>query len=146
MSVTNQIVRGRTVASSGTPLFARIRNPNSGSLITQSSLSAITYNVRDLTAESTVGAGSLTPGDVVYDTLQTSSDWTQDSSTSLGEDGSTGYNFRWTAPASLFVYTPDLDEEGTPIEHVFQADVKFAPASGEAFVIPFRFGAAPVFI
>lgn len=95
----------------GAMLMARVTG-NDGAAITQASLSTITYKVFDLKTE--VSTGSLTISSVVFDTLQTDARWTVDS---------TGYNFRWDAPASLF----------TTSGHQYRVEIRFTPASGAIF-------------
>ena len=139
MSIASGAVRGRGVARSGTVLMARVVGYNNVP-ITQASLSAIAFRLRDVTAESSGTPRSLTISSVVYDTLQTTTtdpSWTEDS---------TGYNFRYVVPASDVTWTPALDVAGNPIPHLFQADVLFTPASGEAFVVPFFFWSIPAWI
>lgn len=136
MSIASGAVRGRGVARSGTVLMARIIGANAA-LITQASLSAIAFLLRDITAQSSGTQRTLTIADVVYDSLQTGAGWTEDSS---------GYNFRYTIPASDISWTPSLDSAGNPIAHQFQADVRFTPASGEPFVVPFYFWAIPTWV
>jgi len=98
---------------SGAYLMARVLGGD-GSAVQQSDISSIAYSVYDMDDTSSPGTGSLTVANVVYDTLQTDSRWTTDT---------TGYNFGWSAPASLFA-TGD---------RVYKVEVLFTPASGEVF-------------
>lgn len=60
----------------------------------QADFSAGAYATYDMAAPATeITTGSLTISSVVFDTLQTDARWDVDS---------TGYNFGWQAPASLF--------------------------------------------
>ena len=88
-----------------------------GAAIVQADVSSIAYKVYDKDDTSSPSTGTLTVADVVYDTLQTDSRWTD----------TTGYNFGWPAPASLF---PDGDR-------VYQVEIQVTPASGEGY--PLRF-------
>lgn len=135
MSVASGMVSGRGVASSGVVLMARVIGAN-GVKITQALLTSIAYMLTDLTARTSGSTRALTISSVVYDTYQTDAGWTEDS---------TGYNFRYTIPAADLAWTPAFDDvTETPIPHLFQADVKFVPTSGEPFVVPFQFWALPV--
>lgn len=76
-------------------LMARVTGEDAA-LITQASIDSITIDVYRMVGSSAVAVGtqgSLTVADVVFDTLQTDSRWTEDS---------TGYNFRYTVPAARF--------------------------------------------
>ena len=87
--------------------------------ITQASITSIAYKVYNPDADETevVADGTLTVSTVVYDTLQTSdSRWTKDT---------TGFNFLWAVPATLFP---------TGSKRV-RVDVLFTPASGGVFAI-----------
>ena len=53
----------------------------------------------------------------VFDGLQKSKPWSIDT---------TGYNFLWTCPATFL----------TGVGRLVQVDIKFTPASGEAFEVP----------
>lgn len=88
----------------------------SASAIVQADISSISISVFDLdNSNSTAQAATaLTVSSVVFNTLQTDARWTKDS---------TGYNFRYTIPASTFATG----------EHNYLAEVKFTPASGEVF-------------
>lgn len=76
-------------------LMARVTGSD-GAALQQSDISSIVYSTFDLNAPGTAVADgvALTVSSVIYDTLQTSDlRWEADS---------TGYNFAWNAPASLF--------------------------------------------
>ena len=90
---------------------------NSGSAITQATISTLTYKVFDLSSTAPTTAtstGSFTVASVVFDTLQTDAIWTADS---------TGYNFKAAMTAASF---PDGDR-------VYRVEVKFTPSSGQAW-------------
>jgi len=124
--------------------MARIRGGASGALITQASLSSISFTVRDLTdAETITSAQSLTVASVVYDDLQQSDfRWNQDSAATPGLDGAYGYNFLATIPASHFAQL-DVRAESpfTVMSHRYRVDVLFTPTSGQAWIVPFEFTA-----
>jgi len=98
---------------SGATLMARVLGDDA-TAIQQADVSSIAYSVYDLDDTSSPSTGTLTVSDVVYDTLQTDDRWDADT---------TGYNFKWAAPASLFA-TGD---------RVYKVEVAFTPASGEVF-------------
>lgn len=106
---------------SGFSLMARVYG-QTGAAITQAAISAITatfYNIDDEDAPVAIGSpASLTVADVVFDTLQTDSRWTKDS---------TGYNFRYDVPASY-----------TATGCKARVEIKFDPASGENFHVVFE--------
>ena len=84
---------------SGCSLMARVTG-TAGTAINQASTASITYKVFDLdgaTPGTATQTGSMTVASVVFDTLQTDARWDYDS---------TGYNLRYTAPATWF---PDGD-------------------------------------
>jgi len=151
MAGTLGVVTGVGILRSGITLLARIRGQD-GRLITQASLSSITFTVRDVTTSTTItSAQALTISSVIFDSLQQSDPrWDKDDADNLGSDGSHGYNFRATIPASNFTAV-DVDSDPVPpapdrvTAHRFQCDVKFTPASGEAFFQPFSFTGIPVY-
>lgn len=130
------VIQGRAIARSGTALLARVTNASAAN-VTQSSLSAISYQVRDIEAATSGSVHSLTISDVISDTLQTGNGWDQDT---------TGYNFRVVLPATSFVWTPEIDAQKNPIPRRFQVDVKFTPATGEPFIVVFGVWVSPVWI
>ena len=117
-----QIFPATFIEDQGWTALARIENP-SGSLITQATLSTITYQVYDATTERSSGATALTISSVVFDTLQ---------GTSLSDSrwaiDSTGYNFRAELPASVF---PSDGKD-------YRVEFKFTPTSGAAFYLLFE--------
>lgn len=103
-------------------------------LITQASLSSITYSVYDLTAEESLGTGTVTISTSVYDALQQDDPgWTKDNAylaaAGLTPDGAWGFNFAFTLPASLNPYT--VSSDGTA--HRLHVDIIFTPVSGDAY-------------
>ncbi len=112
-------------------LAARVRSLAAGRpLITQASLTSITYTVTDLATGLVLGSGTITIASSVYDALQqTDPGWTRDSAAQPGNDGAFGYNFAFVLPASLNPYTVSTD--GTV--HRLHVDVIYTPVSGDAY-------------
>jgi hypothetical protein len=147
MGVVNNVIFGKTVAGTDTPLLSRLKQPSTGALITQSSVSAITYVIQDLTLATQIGSGTLTVASVVFNALQQSdARWTQDSATLLGSDGLYGYNFAWQVPGANFVFTPAYDLQGNPIAHLFKIDVKFVFADGSKLELDHRITVDPTLL
>jgi len=72
----------------GADFMARVIDPSDGARSVQGDITGITYAVFDLNGEEItkpVSSGSLTVSSVIFNSLQTDSRWTVDS---------TGYNFR----------------------------------------------------
>lgn len=89
-------------------ILGRFSN-NDADYITQASLSSIicvVYDEDGTVADTSIGSPSVTIADSVFDTLQTGSAWTKDT---------TGYNFKHTVPSTCF---PDGGRTYT-IEYVF---------------------------
>lgn len=85
----------------------------SGTAIVQADVSSIEYSVFDKADTSTATAtGTLTAASVIFNTLQTDSRWGKDS---------TGYNFAWNVPASVFATG----------SKTYRIEVKITPTSGE---------------
>lgn len=143
MSLVANVIQGRTTEGSATIVLARLRNPITGALVTPASISTITYTLRDLAAGAVAGTGSLVPANVLFATLQQGGPWYTDSSASPGDDGLSGYNFSWTAPATLFAYTPNYDAQGEPIFHEFRLTLTFVDTNGNQFKQVFSIPAIP---
>lgn len=108
-----------------TPRLMQRIEDNTGTALTQSDVSTITYAVYATDDYATaVGTGSLIVADVIYEPLQTDDDAWND------EFGSTddGWNFAWAATASLF---PD---GGT----TYRVEVILTLASGQVVVLVFQ--------
>jgi hypothetical protein len=105
---------------SGCFLMARVRG-NAGSNITIASITSITSNVYDESNVNTLVAGPTTQtvSSVVFDTLQTDSRWTKDS---------TGYNVGVSALAAWFPTGG----------HLYRVELAFVPVSGENFKVLYR--------
>lgn len=87
-----RIYQFRVMEDGSVRLMARMVGLDSQALL-QADVSAIAYSFWKTADETTeVGNGTLTVADVIFDTLQTES-WTLDT---------TGYNFRWDVPPTLF--------------------------------------------
>ena len=104
------------IEDSGCRWMARVLGAD-GDAIQQADVSSIAYSVYNKADLTTATAtGTLVVSTVIYDTLQTDSRWTEDS---------TGYNFGWNVPASTFA-TGGV---------TYRIEVKITPASGEAMHI-----------
>lgn len=141
--ITGQAVPG----NAGVALMARIRG-NSHALVTQASVTSITYSVWDVQAyldsngetdaTAVVTTTSMTVSAVVFDALQQSDGlWTKDGPGRLGPDLAWGYNFKFVVPAVSFT----VARSG----HRHRVDVLVTPVSGEQFRLPFEFDTVKVF-
>lgn len=129
------VARNAIAANSGAALYARVTN-SAGTAITQASLTSVHYRVKDLTADTLGTKTALTISAVIFDTLQTGEGWS--------EVDTTGYNFATVIPATEFDFDPEADPHF--IDHRFQVDILFTPASGQPFVVPFQFTAKATWI
>ena len=103
----------------GVSLMARHRG-NDGAYITRTSLNSISVKVFDKSDPSTtLQSTTLNVSTVVFDTLQTDTRWTKDS---------TGYNFRHDVPGSWL-------ESGNK---TYRIEYKFDPVAGEDFFLVFE--------
>lgn len=109
------ITRIETHEDGGAYLMRRVTG-NAGANIVQADISSIAYRVTDLEDASEVDSGSLTVSAVIFDTLQTDSRWTKDT---------TGYNFGWQ---TLATQRPTGGK-------VNQIEVTLNPVSGEPIQI-----------
>lgn len=114
MATTTEVV---AFEGSSIQLMARVTG-NDGSAINQATLDSITCKVFDSITGSEISTPTVTIADTVFDTLQTDSRWTKDS---------TGYNFLHALPASALV-------DGSKS---YRVEYKFTPASGEAWYVVF---------
>ena len=97
MSSTAGITQTTLKEDSCAQLMARIGGLG-GTLITAASISTLTYAVYDLDNDNVETAGgSLTPGDVIYDTAQTGAHWSR-----VNPGDTEGYNFLHTVAAAAF--------------------------------------------
>lgn len=118
---TPQRFKGNVFEDGGASFMARVAIQD-GTNGQQADFTGITYAVFDLdsaTPATAVSSGSLTVANVVFDTLQTDSRWTKDS---------TGYNFRHDA-------TPAMFPTGG---HRYRMEYLFNPAAGEDFFVAFE--------
>ena len=90
-------IKYRTSGPTGvdTKFAAHVQSPP-GTDIVQSAISGIAYTVREMVGPQQnvqTGSGSPSPSSSIFNTLQLTSDWTQDN---------TGYNFAVTIPGADF--------------------------------------------
>ena len=133
--ITATTITGTFIIDAGAFLMARVRGSN-GLLITQASVSTITYAVRDLTNATTVTSGqSLAVASVVYNSLQQSDPrWDVDDAAHPGKDVAWGWNFGFSIPAAHFA-TFDV-ESTSPFKetpHRYRVTVEFFPVTGAVF-------------
>ena len=107
------IKRVKVWEDGGASFMARVRGAD-GVLMSQASIDTITLTVANVKTPTAITTTTQTVTEVVFTALQTDSRW--------GED-TTGYNFRYDAPASTFA-TGDV---------LYRLEFKFEPASGENF-------------
>ena len=133
--ITGQAVPG----NAGVAIMARIRAA-SGALLTQASVSSITYSVYNIQAEKDgsgnptqmLGSTSQTVTAVVFDSLQQDGNlWTKDSAANPGPDGASGWNYRFVVPAAYFTVANSGDWH--------RVNVVITPASGQLFRLIFEF-------
>lgn len=117
MSVS--IITGVAYEDGAVALMARIQSIASGANMTQASVTGITWKVFDLFDNAQIATGTLTVSSVIFDTLQTPSIWTVDT---------TGYNFR-VDPANT-----THPNGGT----TYRFEFIFDPSSGEDFPVVFE--------
>ena len=92
MAGTLSVITGVIVAGSGATLMARLRG-NAGQLVTQASLTSISYTVTDLTAGTVSSPVTVSVAACVFDNLQQGDPrWSKDSANDPGPDGEHGYN------------------------------------------------------
>lgn len=116
-----------TVWEDSTPtLLARVEIDRGGDAdpVQQADLSSATYKVFRKGSDTPTASGTLTISAVIYDTLQTGTIWTVDT---------TGYNFLYTLAATAF------PEPGS-----YTAEVKFVQTSGAVGFLVFNLTALSV--
>lgn len=124
---------GTCTPDSDTTLYARIRSKSG--LVTQATVSSISYSIYDLTDQASQTTGTFTVSSVIFDSLQQDDPrWTTDSAERPGTDGSYGYNFRATISAGDFSDVDTYSKTGDPKPHQYQVDVKFTLADGQVLV------------
>ena len=112
------IIAADVYEDSGPILMARVVGA-AGTAITQATCSTITYVVVDIATGTTVSNGSLTIASVVFDTLQTDSIWTKDT---------TGYNFKTVLTAAM------VPTGGA----TYRVEVKITPTSGQPIWLTYQ--------
>lgn len=144
--MNGRLVTGVIVAGSGATLMARLCG-QSGQYVTAESIASIAWQASNLTTGQVAGSGTLTPASVLFDALQQNDPrWTVDSAQQPGSDGTFGYNFLATLPASTFASSPlGVALTPGPVSR-YQIDVLFTPVSGEAFYAVFQATAIPVYL
>lgn len=146
--MAGKITTGVILAGSGVTLMARIAGV-AGNLLTQASVSSISYQVTNLTLGQVAGSGTLTVSQVVFNSLvQNDPRWTADSASQPGADGLWGYNFLTTLPASIFpvssVVSPPPLVAAAP--QTYQVDIVFTPTSGQPFRVSYQAPVIPVYV
>ena len=113
------VTKATAYEDSGAACMARVRD-SAGNLIAQGTISTVHYAVYNKrTGASVVASTSLTVSSVVFNSLQTDSRWTVDS---------TGYNFRHNVAASTL----------SAGDTIYRIEYKFTPTSGEVFHVVFE--------
>jgi len=113
-TIAQQIHYFDAYPAGGLSLMARIQDWSAVDILQAgvTSIAWTSYDKADVSA--VVASGTLTVADVIFDTLQTDARWDVDS---------TGYNFRWDAPATV---------APASAKH-YQILLTFTPASGAVF-------------
>ncbi len=99
---------------------------NDAVAITQSDITSISLETFKNTSTTATSTTALTVADVVFDSYQTDARWTKDS---------TGYNFRYQVPASVF-------DAG---DATYRLEFEFTPASQPVFFVIFIVDTVEVF-
>ena len=134
------IVTAAAVPGGTDVLFlARVRAANFA-LITQATVSTITWTLTDITPgvnyQTVVGTGTFAVAATVFNSLvQSDLSWTKDSANNLGADGAWGYNFAATLPAAGIVPSGDT----------FQLETKLAIVGGTTLRLVWQFNTVQVF-
>tara|TARA_R110002073_G_scaffold173721_1_gene330826 strand:- start:1725 stop:2102 length:378 start_codon:yes stop_codon:yes gene_type:complete len=123
--MSNTPTRSTIYEDTGVTCMARIVGADS-TAITQSTTSAITLAVFKNSSTVATYTASLTVADVVFNALQTDGRWTKDS---------TGYNFRYSAIASIF-------DDG---DATFRLEFKFTPTSGSQYFVVYEIDTVEIF-
>lgn len=118
-------------------LLARVRSRVNAALITQATVSAISYALQDLTAGTQISAGTFAVSSTIFDALQLDALWTKDSTALPGTDQAAGYNFRATVPAANL----PLSSSGNRMH----CDVKITMVSGETIRLAFEWASIKVY-
>jgi len=117
------LIKGSAYEDGGCSIMARITGTD-GANIVQADVSAITLAVYDPTGTVITPAPTVVVATSVFNTLQTDSRWTADS---------TGYNFRYDVAATV------MSSPGT-----YRYEFKFTPASGATYWVVAEVYANPI--
>lgn len=147
MSSPATLITSNTVAKATVTLFGRIRGAD-GQLVTQASVTNITYAVSDLTKGTTGVDITATAAACIFDSLQQSDwRWRTDTVDAPGVDGAWGYNFRLTVPATNFpvavLNTTLLNP--VPAAVRYQVDVLITAADTSVLALAYQFTAQAVY-
>ena len=123
--MSNTPTRAIIYEDSGITCMARIQGGDASN-ITQATTSAITVAVFKNANTTATYTASLTVADVIFDSLQTDSRWSKDS---------TGYNFRYGVIASVF-------DSG---DATYRVEFKFTPTSGSQYWVIYSIDTVEVF-
>lgn len=117
MASSGESIKGVAFEDTDLTFLARVEIDRAGNLepVLQSELNAITYKVHDGSAET--GTGTATIGTSVFNTLQTGTIWTVDS---------TGYNFKHQVGRAAF-----------PAPKVYRVEYLFTLTGGTQFPVVF---------
>jgi len=116
------IMHASVTESTGFPgetfaLKAYLTQQGTGDPVTQASVTSIAYSVFNRATGVSVGTGSVSKTDVIYDTMQTGDD---------RFEGSSGYNLSWSPLAALMPAGRDS----------YRFLLTFSMADGSVFVVP----------
>lgn len=123
-----EYIKGFVFEDGSASLMSRVIGSN-GEAVQQADITGISMTVWDLSTETPTEVTGLTDpvvADTIFDTLQTDSRWTKDS---------TGYNFRHDLPPAAF---PNGDRK-------YRVEYLFDPASGTDFFVVFELTALQVY-
>lgn len=110
-----RVQKCRIIEDQAAVFLARLHD-HDGNRVTQASLASITWGAFNSITGTSLGSGSLTIADVIYDALQTAAIWTADA---------VGFNFKARLPASAFA-TGDA---------IARVDFKFTDNNGDVFFV-----------
>ncbi len=132
-SLTTGIITGIVVTKTDVTLLARVVG-NLGTPVTQATISAISWQVSDLTLGTVLGTGTFVVASVIFNSLQQADTrWVRDSATQLGVDKAWGYNFLAVIPASAYAGPALIAMANAYLPDVLQADVTITPTTGNPF-------------
>jgi hypothetical protein len=121
--------RGTVNVGGTVACMARVRNVDTAAYITPSTVSTITYSIYSLdestqarTAVSAHSAVSVVVASSVYDTLQTTLGW---------DDDTTGFNFR-------HVINISSNAAFATVNTTYVVEFTITPTSGQKILVPFK--------